>query len=480
MPHTSPIDDLSAGRADRQPGQRPAAGSSLSFATGGDRHRYRIVGGQPLFGSVEVSGAKNSVTKLLVATLLTDEPCMLARVPRIVEVDVVLGMLAELGAEVEWLDDHRVRIQTARITDPSLSEMYSGVNRIPILMMGPLLHRVGEAVVPLPGGCRIGKRPVDFHLAGLRAMGAEIVEQLRSVQVKTLGLHGAHVELPFPSVGATENLLLAAVRAKGTTVISNAAVEPEVIDLILFLQQMGALVDVEVDRTIVVQGVERLHGADHTAIPDRIEVASFAAAAVATNGRVDVKGARQEHVATFLNHLRRIGGEFRVTDDGISFYKDRELTATHVQTDVHPGYMTDWQQPLVVLLTQAQGASVVHETIYEDRFGYTRQLNAMGASIALSTSCLGGKVCRFASRDFEHSAVVSGPTPLTGGDLEIPDLRAGFAYVLAALVANGTSTISGTRFLERGYEDPIGKLRSIGAMIETIPVALPAQPATGG
>jgi UDP-N-acetylglucosamine 1-carboxyvinyltransferase len=476
MPQTSHEPSRQSARLDGLPGQpasgRPPASPATLPAlapTAVDRHRYRIVGGQPLIGSVEVSGAKNSVTKLLVATLLTDEPCTLARVPRIVEVDVVLGMLAELGAQVEWLDDHRVRIATPRIADASLSETYSGVNRIPILMMGPLLHRVGEAVVPLPGGCQIGKRPVDFHLAGLRAMGAEIVEQLRSVQVKTLGLHGAHVELPFPSVGATENLLLAAVRAKGTTVISNAAVEPEVIDLILFLQQMGALVDVEVDRTIVVQGVERLHGANHTAIPDRIEVASFAAAAVATNGRVDVQGARQEDVATFLNHVRRLGGEFEVTEGGITFYRDRELTATHVQTDVHPGYMTDWQQPLVVLLTQARGASVIHETIYEDRFGYTRQLNEMGASIALSTSCLGGKPCRFAARDFEHSAVVSGPTPLTAGDLAIPDLRAGFAYVMAALVAGGASTISGTRFLERGYEDPVGKLRSIGALIETVP-----------
>ncbi|MBX6391078.1 MAG: UDP-N-acetylglucosamine 1-carboxyvinyltransferase [Frankia sp.] len=447
----------------------PAADTAARVATL-DRHGYRIEGGVPLRGEVEVSGAKNSVTKLLVATLLTDEPCTLSRVPRIVEVDVVLGMLTELGAQVEWLDEHRVRIQTPRIANPYLSEAYSGVNRIPILMMGPLLHRVGEAVVPLPGGCRIGKRPVDFHLTGLRAMGAEIVEHPRSVQVKTLGLAGAHIALPFPSVGATENLLLAAVRAKGTTVISNAAVEPEVIDLILFLQRMGALVDVEVDRTIVVQGVDRLHGADHTAIPDRIEVASFAAAAVATNGQVHVAGAQQEHVVTFLNHLRRLGGEFRVTDTGITFYRDRALTATHVQTDVHPGYMTDWQQPLVVLLTQAQGVSVVHETIYEDRFGYTRQLNEMGANIALSTSCLGGKACRFAARDFEHSAVVSGPTPLTAGDLEIPDLRAGFAYVMAALVAYGTSTITGTRFLERGYEDPVGKLRSIGALIETIPV----------
>ncbi|KPM57244.1 UDP-N-acetylglucosamine 1-carboxyvinyltransferase [Frankia sp. R43] len=445
-----------------------------------DPHWYTIAGGAPLTGSVEVSGAKNSVTKLLVATLLTPEPCTLTRVPRIVEVDVVLGMLAELGTQVEWLDAQTVRVATPTIVDASLSEAYSGVNRIPILMMGPLLHRVGEAVVPLPGGCRIGKRPVDFHLVGLRAMGAEIIEQLRSVEVKTLGLHGAQVTLPFPSVGATENLLLAAVRAKGTTVISNAAVEPEIIDLILFLQQMGALVDVEVDRTIVVQGVEALHGAHHAPIPDRIEVASFAAAAVATNGRVDVVGARQEHVATFLNHLRRLGGEFEVSQHGLTFYRARELTATHVQTDVHPGYMTDWQQPLTVLLTQAKGASVIHETIYEDRFGYTRQLNEMGADIALSTSCLGGKACRFASRDFEHSAVVSGPTPLRAADLEIPDLRAGFAYVMAALVAEGSSLIRGTRFLERGYEDPVGKLRSIGALIETRPAdaVRPTPPAT--
>ncbi|WP_424640061.1 UDP-N-acetylglucosamine 1-carboxyvinyltransferase [Embleya sp. AB8] len=436
-----------------------------------DRHLYRVTGGEPLRGAVQVAGAKNSVTKLLVATLLTTEPCVLSRVPRIVEVQIVLDMLAELGTHVEWLDEHTVRVATPTVVNPSLSEVYSGVNRIPILMMGPLLHRVGETVVPLPGGCRIGKRPVDFHLSGLRAMGAEITEQLRSVRVKALGLKAAHIELPFPSVGATENLLLAAVLAQGTTVISNAAVEPEIIDLIMFLQQMGALVDVRVDRTIVVQGVSRLRGARHAPIPDRIEAASFAAAAVATNGRVEVVGAVQEHMTTFLNHLRKLGGEFEVTEHGLAFHRARDLSAVHVQTDVHPGCMTDWQQPLTVLLTQANGASVIHETIYEDRFGYTRQLADMGANVILSTDCLGGKPCRFASRDFEHSAVVLGRTPLTGGDLEIPDLRAGFAYLLAALIARGDSTISGTRFVERGYEDPVGKLASIGALIQTTPAA---------
>ncbi|HSV66893.1 MAG TPA: UDP-N-acetylglucosamine 1-carboxyvinyltransferase [Mycobacteriales bacterium] len=438
-----------------------------------DRHLYRITGGQPLRGSVTVGGAKNAVTKQLVASLLTTEPSVLTNVPRIVEVEIVLHMLTELGAAVEWLDPTTVRVQTAEITNASLSELYSGVNRIPILMMGPLLHRVGESSIPLPGGCRIGKRPIDFHLAGLRQMGAEVTELPRSVTVKALKLEGTHVTLPFPSVGATENILLAAVLAKGTTVIHNAAVEPDVLDTVHFLQQMGALVSVEVDRTIVVEGVEKLRGARHRPINDRIEAASFAAAAVATDGRVEVCGARQEHLVTFLNHLRKLGGEFQTTEHGILFYRERKLTAEHVETGVHPGFMTDWQQPLVVLLTQAHGASVIHETIYEDRFGYTDQLNQMGANIALSTECLGGRDCRFASKDFEHSAIVMGATPLRGMPLEIPDLRAGFAYILAALVASGTSEITGTRYLERGYEDPVGKLRSIGAQVETVPAPDP-------
>jgi UDP-N-acetylglucosamine 1-carboxyvinyltransferase len=436
-----------------------------------DRHVYRITGGLPLHGTVTVGGAKNAVTKQLVASLLTSEPSVLTNVPRILEVDIVLDMLAELGTRFEWLEEHTLAVQTPEVTSSSLSEAYSGVNRIPILMMGPLLHRVGEAQVPLPGGCRIGKRPIDFHLAGLRQMGAEDAEVPGSLTMKTLGLEGTHVNLPFPSVGATENLLLSAVLARGTTVIHNAAVEPEVLDLVHFLQQMGALVTVDVDRKIVIEGVTGLRGARHRAINDRIEVASFATAAVATAGRVEVRGARQEHLVSFLNHLRKVGGEFEVTDGGIVFYREGQLHARHVETYVHPGYMTDWQQPLVVLLTQATGASVIHETMYEDRFGYTKQLNQMGAKIALSTDCLGGRPCRFASKDFEHSAVVMGPTPLHSMPLEIPDLRAGFAYILGALVAEGTSEIRGTRYLERGYEDPVAKLRAIGAQVETVPAS---------
>lgn len=435
-----------------------------------DRHTYRITGGVPLRGSVTASGAKNAVTKQLVAGLLTDEPCVLHGVPRIVEVELVLGMLEELGTQVTWLDEHTVQVHTPQVTGTSLSSMYSGVNRIPILMMGPLLHRRGETVVPLPGGCTIGKRPIDFHLEGLRQMGADIVERPRSVKVHTERLTGAHIELPFPSVGATENLLLAAVLASGTTVISNAAVEPEIVDLILMLQKMGALITIDIDRTITVEGVAGLRGVEHHTIADRIEIASFAAAAIATDGRIEVRGARQEHLITYLNVLRHIGGDFAETPDGLEFYRARPLTATDVQTGVHPGFMTDWQQPLTVLLTQAEGTSVVHETIYEDRFGYTEQLRTMGAAVELTTRCLGTGGCRFRGRDFQHTAKISGPKPLTAADLVIPDLRAGFGYVLAALVADGTSTIAGTRYLERGYEQPVAKLAAVGARITTQPV----------
>ncbi|MEU0074081.1 UDP-N-acetylglucosamine 1-carboxyvinyltransferase [Streptomyces sp. NPDC006332] len=435
-----------------------------------DRHSYRITGGVPLHGSIDASGAKNAVTKELVATLLTDEPCVLHGVPRILEVDLVLSMLAELGTEVTWLGDHTVRVHTPKVTSTSLSSAYSGVNRIPILMMGPLLHRRGETVVPLPGGCTIGKRPIDFHLQGLSQMGADIVDRPGSVKVTTDRLAGAHVHLPFPSVGATENLLLAAVLAKGTTVISNAAVEPEIIDLVLMLQKMGALITIDTDRTLTIAGVPTLRGVEHHTVADRIEIASFAAAAVATNGRIEVRGARQDHLITFLNVLRHVGGEFNETEQGLEFFRARPLTATDVETGVHPGFMTDWQQPMTVLLTQATGTSVVHETIYEDRFGYAQQLSdSMGAGIELTTRCLGAAACRWHNRDFQHTAKISGPTPLKAADLVIPDLRAGFGYVLAALVATGTSTISGTRYLERGYEEPVAKLAAIGARITTQP-----------
>ena len=348
-----------------------------------------------------------------------------------------------------------------------MSARYTGLNRIPILLLGPLLGRLGHAEVPVIGGCAIGQRPVDFHLRGLEGMGAEIQLDEGTIRAgAATGLRGCHHRLPYPSVGATENLVLAAVSASGTTVIENAAIEPEVIDLILFLQKMGATIMVDVDRRILVSGGRALHGARHRVPPDRIEIASYAAAAVASGGSVDIRGAQQLGLLSFLNALRAIGGQFEVHDEGVRFWSDGSpLRPHHIETDVHPGFMTDWQQPTVVLLTQAHGPSVIHETVYEQRLGYVDTLGAMGARIHRYHRCLGGRTCRFADQDFAHSAVVIGPTRLEAGDLEIPDLRAGFAYVLAAALAEGESRLTNVHYLERGYEDIPGKLRALGGEI---------------
>jgi UDP-N-acetylglucosamine 1-carboxyvinyltransferase len=260
--------------------------------------------------------------------------------------------------------------------------------------------------------------------------------------------------------------LLAAVQADGKTELSGAAIEPEIMDLVAVLQKMGALISVDVDRTIRIEGVESLKGYTHTSLTDRIEAASWASAALATHGDIFVKGADQDDMMTFLNVFRRIGGEFDVTDDGIRFWHPGgDLKPVAIETDVHPGFMTDWQQPLVVALTQAKGLSIVHETVYENRFGFTKPLVQMGATIQLYKECLGSLPCRFQQRNFEHSAVIFGPTPLEGQDIDVPDLRGGFSHLIAALTAKGESTIHGISLIDRGYADFRGKLRALGAEI---------------
>jgi len=254
------------------------------------------------------------------------------------------------------------------------------------------------------------------------------------------------------------------VLAEGVTELSNAAVEPEIMDLIMVLQKMGAIISVDVDRVIKIVGVKQLRGFDHTAIPDRLEAASWACAAVATNGRIYVRNAQQFPMMTFLNRFRQIGGDFRVDEHGIEFWRaGGRLRSTAVETDVYPGFSTDYQQPFVIALTQADGVSIVHETVYEDRFGYVDALQRMGAQIQLYRECLGGLRCRFGQRNYKHSAVIVGPTRLRGADIEIPDLRAGFSYLIAALAAEGESRIANTRIIERGYENITAKLLALGA-----------------
>lgn len=435
-------------------------------------HTWTIEGGEPLRGEVTVSGAKNSITKLLVASLLSKEASTFQNVPDIGDRAITQEMCEAVGARFEFTSAHGLKVHTPDITNDKISLELGNRNRLAIMMMGPLLHRRGRAVIPAAaGGDRIGARPVNFHLEGVKQMGAQ-VEVRDGVYVIEGGeqLHGAELELPYPSVTTTENLLMTATLVQGRTTIHNAAIEPEVMDLVTFLQKMGAIIDYKVDRTFVVEGVKELSGAEQRLIPDRIVAASLGAAAVATKGDVFVRNARQKDLITFLNTLRRVGGSFEVSEDGIRFFREGGLKPIHLETSVHPGFMTDWQPPFLLLLTQAEGMSVVHETVFEDRFGYVSALQDMGAEVALYDSCLGNR-CRFHASNYKHSAVVKGPAKLRAVDIEVPDLRAGFTYLIAAIMAQGTSTIHGIEHITRGYENLENSLKALGAKIEKVTVA---------
>ena len=417
-------------------------------------------------------GAKNAATKLMVASLLTDEEVVLDNFPDIGDTSITAELCRTIGTKIAGNPHSRsrkVRLHTPKIKNHRVLSL-SRRNRIPILTLGPLLARVGKAEVPIVGGDQIGPRPVNFHIEALINMGAIIKENNNnSYQAEAPhGLRGARIELSFPSVGATENIILSAVLAKGKTVIHNAAIEPEIMDLIKFLQKMGAIIGLGANRVIYIEGVPRLRGASHQIIPDRNEAVSFACLAVATNGRVLVKGAHQEDLISFLNALRRIGGQYQVTKDGIVFWREQELVGVELETDTHPGFMTDWQQPFVVLLTQAKGVSVLHETIWEDRFAYTQDLNAMGANIHVFSKCLGELKCRFNGLGYHHSAVINGPTPLRGANLVTRDLRAGMVNVVAALIAQGQSLVAGVEEIDRGYYSIDTRLRKLGADIRRV------------
>jgi UDP-N-acetylglucosamine 1-carboxyvinyltransferase len=426
-----------------------------------------VNGGKPLSGRVDLKGAKNLVTKAMVAALLADSPSVLKDVPKISDVEVVARLLELHGVTINF-NDYGVMeldprgVKQARMVD---IDAHAGSSRIPILFCGPLLHQLGEAFIPDLGGCHIGDRPVDFHLDVLRNFGAVIEKSQNGTRLSAPnGLRGAKVSLPYPSVGATEQVLLTSVRAKGLTELSGAAIEPEIMDLIAILQKMGAIISVDTDRTIRIEGVETLNGYSHRALFDRNEAASWAAAALTTGGEIFVGGARQIEMTTFLNVFRKVGGGFDIEDDGIRFYqKGEDLHPVVIETDVHPGFMTDWQQPLVVALTQAKGLSIVHETVYENRFGFTDALVKMGAQIQIYRECLGGNPCRFGQMNFYHSAVISGPTTLHGADIVVPDLRGGFSHMVAALTAKGVSNVSNAQLISRGYEHFLQKLSDLGA-----------------
>ncbi len=428
--------------------------------------RFTVKGGRPLRGEITLAGAKDTAPKMMIASLLTDEACTLVNFPDIGDTEITAELLRNIGSDVS-VTKGVATLRTPTIKNYRVLEL-SRRNRIPILALGPLLARAGEAEVPILGGDKIGPRPVDLHLKALQALGAAIEVTPRSYHATAKnGLHGALVKLDFPSVGATENTILAAVLAKGETVILNAALEPQIMSLVKMLQKMGAIIELGANRDIYIEGVKRLRGTEHRILPDRNEAVSLACLAIATNGKILVKDAVQDHLITFLNVVRRMGAEYEVTVDGILFWRPNSLRALRIETGVHPGYMTDWQQPLAVVLTQTEGTSMVHETIYEDRFSYADDLNAMGAKIEVRTDCPDEEWCRFAGKKCKHVAMIHGPAKLHGvKTLKVRDLRSGMVNMIAALVADGESLIEGVEEIDRGYEKIDERLRHLGAEIK--------------
>ena len=446
-----------------------SAGVSLTEPYFEIHGRKRLTGGK-----VEIAGSSNQVTKCIIASLLTRESVLIKSAPDVDERRMVEELYGFLGGRVEYLDEHTVRLTAKDVAISHIPDSLCKKNRIAILAAGPLLHRFGHmSLHGTLGGDKIGKRPVDFHIRGLQEMGAELaVEGSRYILTAPEGgLRGAHLVLPFPSVMTTEHMIMTATLAKGRTIIENAAIEPEVIELVKMLQKMGADIMYNAHRTYVIQGVESLRGCELRCLVDRNQAVSFAVAALATGGDVLLEKVPHDPVYSFLNYIQRMGAEFNVNSEGVFVRapNGRPLRGTHIEVDVHPGFMTDWQQPFMVLFTQAQGVSVLHETIFDDRLGYTRFLNEMGANITLFSTCLGELECRFRGKNHVHSAIVQGPTPLRAGTFQLPtDIRAGMCLVVAGLAAEGTTRLSNIRELQRKYDNLVPKLEALGADIRIV------------
>ena len=439
--------------------------------------KFIIEGGIPLKGEVKISGAKNAVVKEIAASLLTPDQITLENVPVISDVEVDLEIIKSLGVGVS-------RSPGTIVLHPPISlrtevpARLSSQSRGSIIVMGPLLARQGRVVLPAPGGCAIGSRPLDRHLAGLESLGAKFEIGKEKIVGAAKKLRGERVVFKKRTVMGTENIIMAAALAEGETEILGAAQEPEVEDLISLLNAMGAQIerDPQNPGVLRIQGVQSLGGARHRVLPDRNEAVTYGVAAAITRGDILLTNLNTADLTSFLAKLQKIGVSWEVQGKNLRIYvKDGAVfEPVEVETSPHPGFMTDWQQPLTVLLTQAKGASLIHETVYEDRWKYLAELKKFGAQIKLLTPEELGR--EFVPGDYEFDwkgagepksfARILGPVPLKGAEVQITDLRAGAALVLAALAAKGRSEVLGVEHIERGYEDLEGKLTRLGARIE--------------
>jgi UDP-N-acetylglucosamine 1-carboxyvinyltransferase len=414
----------------------------------------RIVGGRPLQGEIPIGGAKNAALPLMAAGLLTEERLVLTRVPRLADIETMAQLLAQHGIAVERAgNDGRSLSLGGPITNTEAPYEIVRKMRASILVLGPLLARLGEARVSLPGGCNIGTRPVDLHLRGLEQMGASIALDAGYVAARVAGrLRGATIIFPFVSVGATENLLMAASLAEGQTVLSNAAREPEIIDLCHCLVAMGARISGIGTGELVVEGVERLHGATHAIIPDRIETGTYACAVAIAGGEVLLRDARIDHLGAVSRVLEEAGILVAEVPEGVRVRRLNGLHGADVMTEPYPGFPTDMQAQFMALMAVAEGASMITESIFENRFMHVSELVRMGARVNVHGA----------------SAIVRGVPALTGAPVMATDLRASSSLILAGLAARGETVVSRVYHLDRGYEDVEGKLSAVGARIERI------------
>jgi len=415
-----------------------------------------VKGGQVLEGEVAVSGSKNAALPILIASLLTPEPCRFEAVPKLADIRTTFKLLSGLGVRVDresWdASGGGLMLQADSIKNFEASYDLVKTMRASFLVIGPLVARFGQARVSTPGGCAIGARPIDIHLKGLEALGATIEQSHGYIEARASRLRGAKIYLDFPSVGATENLMMAAALAQGTSIIENAAKEPEIEDLAAVLNKMGATVQGAGSDIIRIEGTERLGGVQHRVIPDRIEAGSFIIAGALTGGNILVKGARADHLDAFLIKLREAGVSLESETGLVRVRGNGKIRSVDVKTLPYPGFPTDLQAQLMVLLSVADGVSKITETIFENRFMHALELDRMGAQIKLEG----------------NHAVVRGVRELSGAPVMASDLRASVALVLAGLVAKGTTEISRVYHLDRGYEEIERKLSRLGAQIERV------------
>lgn len=414
-----------------------------------------IKGGNKLTGEVKVEGAKNAVLPILTASLLaSDKPSKLVNVPALSDVETINNVLTTLNADVTYKkDENAVVVDATKTLNEEAPYEYVSKMRASILVMGPLLARLGNAIVALPGGCAIGSRPIEQHIKGFEALGAEIHLENGNIYANAKdGLKGTSIHLDFPSVGATQNIIMAASLAKGKTLIENAAKEPEIVDLANYINEMGGRITGAGTDTITINGVESLHGVEHAIIPDRIEAGTLLIAGAITRGDIFVRGAIKEHMASLVYKLEEMGVELDYQEDGIRVRAEGELQPVDIKTLPHPGFPTDMQSQMMALLLTANGHKVVTETVFENRFMHVAEFKRMNANINVEG----------------RSAKLEGKSQLQGAQVKATDLRAAAALILAGLVADGKTSVTELTHLDRGYVDLHGKLKQLGADIERI------------